>query len=161
MTRLAYGMVTVGSLPGDEGRDPTIEVLSQQIHLPAFSIDVLPYPNDPAQPPLLGIAVQDAGKLCGQRGGRLCTEVEWERVCRGPKGDLFPTGSHWDPTCTQQPEKCLTGFGTRLCNARVDVRNSQRPQSTHERRTHSEASYQRSPHAWRCCGPSMCRARCW
>lgn len=99
-----------GSTPGDPGRVPELEAKNQEVELGPFSIDRLPYPNDPAQPPLLGKTRDEARRLCAERSARLCTEVEWERACKGPKQDEYPSGLIWDPSCTAGAKACATGF---------------------------------------------------
>ncbi len=104
------GSLRAGSTPGDAGRVPELEPKNQEIELGPFGIDRLPYPNDPAQPPLLGKTRDEARRLCAQRSARLCTEVEWERACKGPRQDDYPSGVIWDPSCTVGPQSCATGF---------------------------------------------------
>jgi len=104
------GKLTAGSTPGDRGRDPTLEPALLSVDLGAFSIDRSAYPNDPAKPALTGATRSRAGELCQQAGGRLCTELEWERACKGPEDTAFAGGAAWDPACAR-PEKCATGFG--------------------------------------------------
>ena len=100
------GRFFAGSIPGDEGRDPTLEPVAATYDLPAFSVDALPYPNKPGEPPKTGVTQAEATRLCAERGARLCTELEWERACKGPNGDLFSAGAAWDPTCAKTPEQC-------------------------------------------------------
>lgn len=100
-----------GSTPGDDGRDPTTEPAAVEANLDAFLIDALPYPNDPAQPARTGVARPQAQKLCTDRGERLCTELEWERACKGPEDDPYSTGNAWDPACDKEPASCASGFG--------------------------------------------------
>ncbi len=114
------GRFFAGSLPGDEGRDPTLEPVAASFELPGFAIDALPYPGTPGTAPLTGVSQIEAAKLCGERGARLCTELEWERACRGPMGDLFSAGAAWDPTCSGTPEKCVSGFGVRSMGASIE-----------------------------------------
>jgi len=113
------GRFFAGSTPGDDGRDPTIEPIANTYDLPAFSIDALPYPGKPGEPPRTGASQAEAAKLCSERGARLCTELEWERACRGPNGDLFAAGPAWDPTCSKTPEQCVSGFGVRSMGAAI------------------------------------------
>jgi hypothetical protein len=40
----------------------------------------------------------------------LCTELEWERACKGPASEPFVTGSIWDPRCASEPTSCASGF---------------------------------------------------
>jgi hypothetical protein len=108
--KIAAGTFTAGSTPGDVGRDPGLEPSLEQIDLGEYSVDRLPYPNDPAQPPRTGVTREQAQSLCAERGERLCTEAEWERACKGPDDDKYPTGTRWDPACEQRPNDCATGF---------------------------------------------------
>jgi hypothetical protein len=104
------GTLRAGSTPGDAGRVPELEAKNQEVELGPFGIDRLLYPNDPAQPPLLGKSRDEAWRLCAERGARLCTEVEWERACKGPKQEAYPSGPIWDPSCTAGALTCATGF---------------------------------------------------
>lgn len=105
------GAFTAGSRPGEAGRDPQLEQRQTQLELGAFSIDRLPYPNDPTKPPLTNVSRDEASKLCGLAGARLCTELEWERACRGPDSSRFSTGDTWEPSCADEPRKCASPFG--------------------------------------------------
>jgi len=104
------GTLRAGSTPGDPGRVPELESKNQEVELGPFSIDRLPFPNDPSQPMLLGKTRDEARRLCAERSARLCTEVEWERACKGPKQDEYPSGVIWDPSCTAGAKACATGF---------------------------------------------------
>jgi formylglycine-generating enzyme required for sulfatase activity len=105
------GSFAAGSTPGDEGRDPTTEPVLLPVDLGPFEIDRLPYPNDPLKPPRTGVAREEARALCQERGARLCTELEWERACKGPAGDAFAAGGAWDAACAREPNACASGFG--------------------------------------------------
>ena len=104
------GTLLAGSMPGDRGRDATLEPPLVKIELGAFEIDRLAYPNDPGQPPRTDVTRSQAQELCAQRGQRLCTELEWERACKGPDNDVFATGAGWDPACDKNPAACASAF---------------------------------------------------
>jgi hypothetical protein len=104
------GAFQAGSVPGDAGRKPELEPHLHSIELGAFEIDRLPYPNDPAQPARTGVTREEAARLCAERGARLCTELEWERACKGPDSEAFPSGASWDPRCAREPKSCASGF---------------------------------------------------
>jgi hypothetical protein len=108
---IGAGKLLAGSTPGDKGRDPTLEPAQIEVELGGYSIDRYLYPNDPAKPALTGVNRGRAGDLCQQVGGRLCTDLEWERACKGPEGSLFAGGAAWDQGCARAPEKCASGFG--------------------------------------------------
>ncbi|MBI4952882.1 MAG: SUMF1/EgtB/PvdO family nonheme iron enzyme [Myxococcales bacterium] len=105
------GAFVAGRTPGDRGRDPTLEPALLAVELGDFAVARLPYPNDPRQRPLTNVSRAKAGELCAADGGRLCTELEWERACRGPKGQAYAGGERWDPSCATAPETCASGFG--------------------------------------------------
>ncbi|MEZ4439393.1 MAG: SUMF1/EgtB/PvdO family nonheme iron enzyme [Polyangiaceae bacterium] len=105
------GKLVAGSVPGDRGRDPALEPALLEVELGAFSIDKLPHPNDPARAPTTGVSRDKAASLCGEAGGRLCTELEWERACRGPEGTRYAGGAKWEPECAKSPETCASAFG--------------------------------------------------
>jgi hypothetical protein len=111
------GKLFVGSLPGDDGRDPRIEPAAFEATLSPYEIDALPYPNDPAQPPRTDVSRGEAAKLCAARGARLCTEIEWENACKGGRDDRYSTGDGWDPTCTRNLGSCVSGHAARAMGA--------------------------------------------
>src|SRR5690348_16792117 len=49
------GTHAAGSMPGTLGRDPGSEADLIAVDVPAFSIDRLPYPNDPSLPARTGV----------------------------------------------------------------------------------------------------------
>jgi hypothetical protein len=108
---IAAGKTIAGSTPGDLGRDPTLEPALFEVELGEFQIDRLPYPNDPSKPPVTSVTRARATEMCSQAGGRLCTELEWERACKGPDGQSFAGSSGWDASCAKRPEMCASGFG--------------------------------------------------
>jgi len=104
------GAFFAGSVPGEEGRVPELEPRRHRVELGPYQIDRLPYPNDPAQKPKTGVAREEAKRLCAERGGRLCTELEWERACKGPDSELFSSGKQWDARCANSAPSCASGF---------------------------------------------------
>jgi hypothetical protein len=104
------GSFRAGSVPGEAGRNPELEPRLSKIELGGFQIDRLPYPNDPAKPPLRNVSFEEAKRLCAERGARLCSELEWERACKGPDSDPYPSGPEWDERCSKDLLACATGF---------------------------------------------------
>jgi hypothetical protein len=104
------GTFHAGSLPGEAGRRPDVEQRRTDVELGPFRVDRLPYPNDPAASPRVGVTRDEAERLCEARDERLCTELEWERACRGPASHSFPSGDAWNAGCAKGPLGCAAGF---------------------------------------------------
>lgn len=104
------GAFEAGSMPGTEGRKPQIEQLATTVDLGPFQIDRLPFPNDPARAPLTNVTRSEAITHCASQGARLCTELEWERACKGPKSELFSTGERFELACLKEVSACASGF---------------------------------------------------
>ncbi len=49
-------------------------------------------------------------RMCAERGARLCTELEWERACKGPENLTYSTGKTWNPRCEAEPTTCENAF---------------------------------------------------
>lgn len=124
MVDVPAGTYPSGSTPGDDGSDPTLEPALVDVALGAFSIDALPFPGDPAVPAKTGVSLEDAARLCRDRGARLCTELEWERACKGPDLDVFSTGARWNPACEKESARCASGFGVRAMGALAELTDS-------------------------------------
>jgi hypothetical protein len=105
------GKFTAGSTPGDPGRDAVLEPALLEVELGAFTIDRAPYPNEPGKPPLTNVTRAKAEELCKARSQRLCTELEWERACKGDAGNAYATGAQWNPACAKDPGACASSFG--------------------------------------------------
>jgi hypothetical protein len=111
--RIAAGTLHIGSTPGEPGRDPAVEADLVATELSGFDIDALPYPNDPSQSIRTGTSRDEAARLCAERGRRLCSELEWERACKGRNETVFPGGALWDgATCARgELGACATAEG--------------------------------------------------
>jgi hypothetical protein len=94
-TRIETASFDSGTVPGTFNRDPELEPALSSLALGPFEIDLLPFPNDPDKPPLLVDSQEKAAALCAEREGRLCTELEWERGCKGPKSSPFSSGEQF------------------------------------------------------------------
>jgi hypothetical protein len=97
------------------------------VPMSGFYIDVLPYPDEPGAIPTVNVTRDEAAALCAQKGKRLCTELEWERACKGPENFTFEYGNAYQAfVCSTgaPPEQgakrptgdriaCKSGFGVR------------------------------------------------
>ncbi len=124
---IAAGEFASGSTPGDEGRDPSIEPALVPATLGAYAIDALPYPNDPHVPFTTGVSIDEASRLCRDRGERLCNELEWERACKGPDSDAFATGPRWNPACEKDGKRCASAFRVRALGTIAELTSSRFP----------------------------------
>lgn len=105
------GSWIAGSTPGEPGRVPELEPQRYSVELGPYRIDRLPYPNDPEKPTHTSVSRDQAQRLCADQGARLCTELEWERACKGPGSRQTSAGDAWDARCAERPERCPSGFG--------------------------------------------------
>jgi hypothetical protein len=104
------GTFQAGTAPGARSRDPALEPGLFSVTLGPYSIDARPYPGADGGP-RTGLTRFEADVLCGERGGRLCTELEWERACKGPASDVYPGGNTLEAACANAPAPCASGFG--------------------------------------------------
>ena len=63
-----------------------------------FCVDKFEYPNIAGENPIISMNWYDATKLCGQRGKRLLTEIEWNFACEGEEATPYPYGYTRDDT---------------------------------------------------------------
>jgi formylglycine-generating enzyme required for sulfatase activity len=103
------GSFSAGTEPGRFDRQPDLEPRMTRAALGPFEIDAEPYPAA-AGGPLIGLGRDAATERCAERGGRLCSELEWERACKGAGSDPFPSGAELDPAC-ERARGCASGFG--------------------------------------------------
>jgi hypothetical protein len=106
---IPQGSFSSGTEPGRFERQPALEPRPTRTALGPFEIDVEAYPGSGAAA-LLGLSRDQAAERCAERKGRLCTELEWERACKGPDSSPYPSGRELDGACTAPPG-CASGFG--------------------------------------------------
>lgn len=111
IVKIPAGKLSAGSTPGDLGRDATLEPTLIEVELGEFDIDRFAYPNDPTRKPMLGASRDKAAGLCKEKGRRLCTELEWERACKGDDDMPYAGRRAWDPICSKDPSSCASSFG--------------------------------------------------
>ncbi len=103
MVFIPTGALVVGTPKDAYPRLADEEVPGEQLIVRSFYIDVFPYPNEEGAIPLTSVSKDEATKLCAERSKRLCSELEWERACKGPDNHLYEYGDHY------RPEPCSTG----------------------------------------------------
>lgn len=103
MVWVPRGPLVAGTPEGSLPRAPDEEVPGEQVILKGYYIDVFPYPNEEGAIPLTNVDQATASKLCSERGKRLCSELEWERACKGPNNHRYEYGESY------RAERCGTG----------------------------------------------------
>jgi formylglycine-generating enzyme len=84
------------------------EMPGELVMLHGFYIDEFAYPNEAAAIPKTGVSRDDAAALCATQDKRLCTELEWERACKGPASTTYEYGDAY------RASECATGASMRL-----------------------------------------------
>lgn len=108
MVFIAPGALVAGTPPEAFPRVADAEMPGEQVILKGFYIDVFPYPNEQGAIPLTNVNQAEAQSHCAEQGKRLCSELEWERACKGPKNQVYEYGA------TYKPEHCNTGAPPRM-----------------------------------------------
>jgi formylglycine-generating enzyme required for sulfatase activity len=103
MVYIPGGALVAGTPPDGYPRLADEEIPGQQLILKGFYVDVYPYPNEEGAIPLTNVNRDEAAKLCSERDKRLCSELEWERACKGPNNQVYEYGDRY------RPEVCATG----------------------------------------------------
>lgn len=103
MVWIPGGALVAGTPPDAFPRVADEEIPGEQLILHGFYMDVFPYPNEEGAIPLTNVTHSQAQALCDEQGKRLCTELEWERACKGPDNHVHEYGEAY------KPERCGTG----------------------------------------------------
>ena len=95
MAWIPAGVLLAGT-PAD--RVPRIaeeELSGVAIPMDGFYIDVFPYPDEPGAIASSNVTRDEAAHVCESKGKRLCTELEWERACKGSEGAMYEYGNDY------------------------------------------------------------------
>ncbi len=103
MVYIPPGALVVGTPQNQRPRRADRELPGEQVMLEGFYVDRYPYPNEEGAIPVTSVTQEEAAALCEERDKRLCTELEWERACKGPDNRTYEYGQTYD----EQP--CKTG----------------------------------------------------
>ena len=98
MAFVPAGTLKAGTPLGKLPRVATEELPGTPIQMGAYYIDIYPYPNEPGAIPQPNVSRDEAKKLCAEKGKRLCTELEWERACKGPDNTTYEYGETYRNT---------------------------------------------------------------
>jgi sulfatase modifying factor 1 len=96
MVWVTGGILRAGSALDDVPRVADAELPGTEIPLGGFYIDLLPWPNEPGAISTTNVGRDEAKRLCETKGKRLCSELEWERACKGPESAIYEYGSVYD-----------------------------------------------------------------
>jgi len=127
MVWIPTGILRAGSALDEVPRLADVEPPGVDVPLGGFYIDVLPWPNEVGAIPTTNVSRQEAALLCQGKGKRLCSELEWERACKGPDNARYDYGATYDAracgagvsadVAARHPSgdkpACKSGFGVR------------------------------------------------
>ncbi len=96
------GTLVAGTSPDKTPRIADEEMAGGTADMGAFYIDLLPWPNEPNAIPTTNVSRDEAAALCATKQKRLCSELEWERACKGPDNTTYEYGDAYrrDPCGT-------------------------------------------------------------
>ena len=103
MAWIPAGVLHAGTPVDRVPRVPDEEPPGTEMTLGGFYIDLYPYPNEAGAIPTSNVSREDAAHLCETKGKRLCTELEWERSCKGPDNFTYEYGDAY------RASSCITG----------------------------------------------------
>jgi sulfatase modifying factor 1 len=115
MIWIPAGTLLAGTLPDRTPRIAEEELPGDSIELSGFYMDEFAYPNEGGAIPKTGMSRDEAQNLCTSQEKRLCTELEWERACKGPSNTTYEYGE------TYRATECLTGQAGRLAPSGLRV----------------------------------------
>jgi hypothetical protein len=118
MVFIPSGNLRAGTPADETPRVPDEELPGVDVAMSGFYIDVLPYPNEAVAIQVTNVSRDEAAKLCAAEAKRLCTELEWERACKGPSNTRYEYGDDY------RADVCLTGVATERATMRP---SGQRP----------------------------------
>jgi formylglycine-generating enzyme len=108
MAWIPSGSLIAGTPPEKLPRVADEEMAGEQVVMTGFYVDVYPYPNEPGAIPTTNVSQAEASEICEAQKKRLCTELEWERACKGSQNTTYEYGD------TYKPQACGTGSGRTL-----------------------------------------------
>jgi len=127
MAWVPAGLLRAGSPVDETPNVAEADLPGVDIPMAGFYIDLLPWPNEAGAIPTTNVSRDEAARLCGDKGKRLCSELEWERACKGPDNLRYEYGASYDATVcgagvsggtaarrpSGQTPACKSAFGVR------------------------------------------------
>lgn len=118
MVYVPAGELRAGTPKGKTPRIADEEMPGVPVPMNGFFIDVLSYPNEQGAIPTTNVSRDEAARLCATKGKRLCTELEWERACKGPDNTTYAYGE------TYRASACGTGVSAEVSARRPSGEHS-------------------------------------
>jgi hypothetical protein len=109
------GTLIVGTPRERTPRVADEELPGEPVEMSGFYIDEFAYPNEAGAIPKTGMTRDEAAGLCAAQEKRLCTELEWERACKGPSNSVYEYGDSY------RAAECTMGFAGRLAPSGLRV----------------------------------------
>ncbi len=103
MVWIPSGPLVAGTPEGSLPRVADEEMPGEQVILKGYYIDVFPFPNEEGAIQLTNVTREAALAACTEQGKRLCSELEWERACKGEANHRYEYGD------TYRAARCGTG----------------------------------------------------
>ncbi len=98
------GTFNAGTAQGTIPRCPENEMIETPVTLGGYYIQQYPVPGF-GKTPITGVTWDQAKAACESVNARLCTELEWERACKGSDGSPYPYNTGWDPNICSVGDK--------------------------------------------------------
>jgi sulfatase modifying factor 1 len=123
MVWIPPGVLIAGTPPERLPRVADEEMAGEQVVMTGFHIDQYAYPNEVGAIPTTNLTRDEARGLCESQGKRLCTELEWERACKGPENLTYPYGDRYQASlCGTETGRTLIPNGVNAaCRSGYDV----------------------------------------
>src|SRR5580704_8173629 len=96
MVWIPAGVLRAGSALDEVPRLADVEMPGTEVPLGGYYMDLLPWPNEAGAIPTTNVSRDEAARLCDGKGKRLCSELEWERACKGPDNARYEYGPTYD-----------------------------------------------------------------
>ncbi|MBX3204655.1 MAG: SUMF1/EgtB/PvdO family nonheme iron enzyme [Labilithrix sp.] len=119
MAWISAGTLRAGTPPDRTPRVADEEMAGTPVEMGGFYIDLLPWPNEPNAIPTSNVSRDEAEQLCASKGKRLCSELEWERACKGPESTTYEYGDAY------RKEACGTGVALEQASRRPTGEHAQ------------------------------------